>query len=221
MRSASAWPRMPKSGVRKRLHAPVRGLGDLARRLDLVVQHHQHAAPATVGTGRRAHAVQKIDRGIGRQARGRPLRADHHHGDGHLEHQVQDPGGFLEGRRAMADDDAGEIRVLGHQAMAQHRQLAPFREVDLGARHVAEIDRDNLGDLVDHRKAGDDLAGMHAVVVHAIVLQLERMDAQRGNSAAGADEGHLGPVCAAHAYSSMITGVGSNSCATDSRRTSP
>ena len=98
----------------------------------------------------------------------------------------------------MADHDAGEIRMVGHQAMAQRRQRLPFRKVDLGARHILEIDGDHLGDLVDHRKAGDDLGGMHAVVVNAVILQFERMDAQRGNGAAGADEGHLGPVCAAH-----------------------
>ncbi len=181
------------------LHAPVRGLGDLARRLDLVVQQHQHAAAAAVGTGGRAHAVHEVDRGIGRQARGRPLRADQHDRHVDLEHQVQDPGRLLERRRAVADDDAGEVGMLGDDAMAQRRQLAPFGEIDLGARHVAEIDRDDLGDLVHHREALDDLAGMHPVVVDAVILQLQRMDAQRGHGPAGADEGHLGPLRAAHA----------------------
>jgi hypothetical protein len=116
----------------------------------------------------------------------------------------------------VADNDAGEIRMVGHQAVAQCHELAPFREVDLGAGHVLEIDGDDLGNLVDHREAGDDLAGMHAVVVNAVVLQLERMDAQRGDGAAGADEGDLGPVCAAHG---ILLEDGpcrrcSNSCAT-------
>ena len=173
------------------LHAPVRGLGHLARRLDLVVQQHQHAAAAARRIGRGAHAVHQVDRRIGRKAGGRPLRADHDHGNGDLEHQVQEPGGLLQCRGAVADHDAGKVGMLSHQAVAEEGEIAPFGKVDLGADHVAEIDRDHVGDLVHHRKSRDDGAGMHAVVVDAVVLQLQRMNAERGDGAAGADEGHF------------------------------
>ncbi len=186
-------------GCAEGVHAPVRGLGDLARRLDLVVQQNKHTAAPAVGTGRRAHAVHEIDRGIGRQTRGRPLRADQHDGHIDLEHQVQDPGRLFQRRRAVTDDDAGEVGMLGDDAMAESREFLPLGEVDLGARHVAEINRDYLGDLVDHRKAFDDLTGMHPLVVDAVVLQLERMNAERRDGAARPDEGHLGPLRAAHA----------------------
>ena len=174
------------------LHAPVRGLGDLARRLDLVVQHHQHAAAPAAGRSRGAHAVQEVDRGIGRNARGRALRADHHHRERHLEHEVEEIRRLLERGRAVADHDAGEVGVLGRQLGAQRRQRVPFGEVDVGAGGVAEVDRDHLGRFVDLGKARHDRARMQAVVVHAIVLQFERMDAQRGDGASRSDEGDLG-----------------------------
>ena len=78
----------------------------------------------------------------------------------------------------MADHDAREVGMLGRELAAQGRHRLPVGEVDFGAGRVAEVDGDHIGDLADRRETVDDAARMQAVVVDAVVLELQWMHAQ-------------------------------------------
>ena len=105
-----------------------------------------------------------------RQARGRPLRADQHHRHVDLEHQVQDPGRLLERRRAVADDDAGQIGHVSHQGHAQGREGLPVGKSDRGAGDVAIANRDHVGDQRGIRPFRQNFRRMQHVAGRAVAV---------------------------------------------------
>ncbi len=126
-----------------------------------------------------------------RQRAGRPLRAHQHHRHRHLQRQVQHIRRFLQRRRAVPDDDAGEVGMLRHQPVAQPHQCLPVGEVDRGAGNVAVRHRDHVGHQRGLRPARQDRVGVHHVAGGAVVLQIERSRAERGDRPASADKGNL------------------------------
>ena len=64
----------------ERLHAQRVGLRDLARRIDLVVQHHEHAFAARVGGCRDAERIEQIRRSFVAERARVPHGAHEHDG---------------------------------------------------------------------------------------------------------------------------------------------
>ena len=119
------------------LHAPVRGLGDFARRLIRRSASPAHRARDCPQAAAHTPFTRLIAASVDRPEAGRcaPMTTT---GTDTFSTRFKTQA-VLQGRRAVTDDDAGQIRGARPRAMAQRRQLAPFGEVDLGTG-IAEID---------------------------------------------------------------------------------
>ena len=131
-----------------------RGLDDVARGVDLVVQHDQNTLAARLGRAGDAQGVDEVHAGIGAERAGRALRSDQHDGLLDREGQVEEKRGLLEGRGAVRDDKAGDSRLVARDAVDQRPDLEPILGADIGAADLAERDRHRVGDEPGLRKTG-------------------------------------------------------------------
>ena len=73
--------------------------------------------------------------------------------------------------------------------VAQRDQRLPVGETDRRAGDISGYGTGNdIGHLMPIRPARDDVLGVHHVAGRAVILQVERTAAERGDGAAGADE---------------------------------
>ena len=87
------------------------GLGDVARGVDLVVQHHQRALVARAGFGGDAHAFEQVRRAFVADRARIAHRADDHDRPRIAHRQMQEERGLFERVGAARDDDAGQLLV--------------------------------------------------------------------------------------------------------------
>ena len=108
------------------LHPVGRGLDHVARGVDLVVQHSQHALPARFGRAGDPQRVDQVHAGIGAERARRPLRADQHHRLTDGEGQVEEKAGLLQGRGAVRDHETHDGRIVARGAVDQRPQFEPL-----------------------------------------------------------------------------------------------
>ena len=179
-------------GAAKRLHAQGGGFGDVAGGMDFVVQRGHDAHAARLRGGCDADGVDQVEAGIGGERTGRALGADDDDGDGYFRRQVKEVSGFFQAGGAVADDNAGEVRVVGDEFVAEADEGFPLGIVDVGAGDGLEVDGDDIGGDGGFGKFGEDFAGLEHHAVGAVIQQFEVGGADRGDGAAGADEGDFG-----------------------------
>jgi hypothetical protein len=115
----------------ERLESQRIGLGDVARRIDLVVQHDQRALVARRRLGRDTHALEEVG---GALVAHRARVAHRSHDDnrpGIADRQVKEERGFFERVGAAGDDDAGQLLVGAKHLVDPLRQSEPLREREL------------------------------------------------------------------------------------------
>ena len=178
----------------ERLQAVGRRLGDLARRLDLVVERNEHAEPARGRRRGRTDGAEQVHAGIAAQGAGGPLGSDHDHGLVGLERQMQEVGGLLQRRGAVRDDEARDRRLLGCEAMNDRSELEPFGRADLRAADAAERHRQHLGDLGDLGIAPDHLLDRQLDAEIGVVEHVGAVAAERGDGAAGSNGSDEGTI---------------------------
>ena len=135
--------------------------------------------PRASGTAATRIALTRFMPGIGRQRAGRPLRADQHHRHRDLQRQIEEIRGLLQRRGAVADDDAGEIGMLGDKLVAQQRPTPSSRRNRSRCWGYS-------GTARECTSATSAVSGHRATISSAcitlpdgaVVLQVERPDAQ-------------------------------------------
>ena len=142
------------------LHPVGRGLDHVARRVDFVVHHDQHALAPRLGAAGDAQRVDQVHAGIGAERAGRALRPDQHDRLRGREGQVQEERRLFQCRGAVRNDKPGDCRVIPHRTVDQPAQFDPVLRADRGRADLAEGHRHRLGDqpgfreLVEQRLAG-------------------------------------------------------------------
>ena len=192
-------PERPEVRAAERLQAQRRGLGALARGLDLVVQHDHHPHPARLCRARGTDAVHEVERAVAGDRGRRPLRADHHHRGLHLQREVQEVRGLLQGGGAVGDDDAVECRAFRDQRVDPRHQREPVAGSDgVALQHVVRDRRDvrDLRQLGGARQQRVD--GQHLLAVD-VAHELQPVAAHRRDRPPGADHRDGGlPWCVVH-----------------------
>ena len=106
------------------------------------------------------------------------------------EGQVEEKGGFLEGRGAVRNDEAGDRRLVARDAMDQRSDLDPILGADIGAAYLAEGHRHRVGNEPGLRKTVEQgLAGQLLPEI-GVIEHVEARRSERGNRAASADDGN-------------------------------
>ena len=162
----------------ERLHAQRVGLGDLARRVDLVVQHDQHAFAARVGRRRHAERVEQIRRAFVAERAGISHGADQHDRLGGPDGQMEKIRQLFERVGARGNHRAGQARVVIEDLVDASRQLHPLIERHGRAGDVGELLRFRPRVALEPRNQLEDFFGAHARA------------AARGDGAAGRDEAY-------------------------------
>ena len=175
----------PEDAIRpalERLHPQRVGLCHLARRIDLVVQHHEHAFVARVGRRRDAERIQQIRRALVAERAGVSHGAHEHDGLGGRDGQMEEVRQLLERVGARRDDGPGEAGVVVEDVVDAPRQLDPLIQCHRCAGDVGELLR--LGPCValEPWNQLEDFFGAHARA------------AARGYRAAGGDEANAWKV---------------------------
>ena len=109
-----------------------RGLRDLPRCVDFVVQQHEHAKTTRVCRRGSADSVDEVHAGVGRQGTCRALRSNDHDRQVDVQREVEEVGRFFQRGRAMRHHDAGEVPVLLGQRFDLQDQGFPLRKKILG-----------------------------------------------------------------------------------------
>ena len=161
-------------------------LGDLARGVDLVVEHRQHAHAARFRRAGDAHRVQQVEEGVGREPRGRALRPHQHHRLVRLDGEIEEIGGLLKRRRAVGDGDAVHFGA-GGGLVDDGEQLRPDGGTHRSRGDGAERHRHDVRHPVELRHLGDQLPDFHHLGMVHIGGELEAVVPQRRDRAAGAD----------------------------------
>jgi hypothetical protein len=120
--------------------------------MDLVVEHDQHTLASRSGRPGDAQGVDQVHPGIRAERAGGALRADEHYGMRRGEGQVEEKGGFLEGRGAVRNYEAGDRRLVARDAMDQRPDLDPILGADVGAADLTKGHRHWIGDEPGLRK---------------------------------------------------------------------
>src|SRR5579884_3902291 len=172
----------------KRLNAIGRGLYHVARGVDFVVEHDEHALAARFRRPGDAQRVVEVHPGIAAERAGRALRTDQHYRPIDPQRQVEEERGLLQRRRPVRDDKAGDGQVVARDPVEQRPQFEPVRRADRGAADLAEGDRHRLRRQPGFRKPREQrLAGQFLPEI-GIVEDVEARRAERGDRAAGADD---------------------------------
>ena len=156
------------------------GLGDVARGVDLVVQHDERALVARRRIGRHAHALEQVGGAFVAERARVAHRADDDHRPRIADGQVQEERGFFERVGAARDDDAGELLVGGEDFVDALREAEPLRERQLAAGDVGELLVRQPREALD---AGHRLGQLFGREPAAVAV---------GNRAAGRHEVHAG-----------------------------
>ena len=172
------------------LHPQCGGLRHIARRLNFIIQQHQRAQAPRSGVGGDTNGVDDIHRPIARKCRCRALRTHQHHGDGNLQRERQEIGGFLKACRAMRDDNTGKLRVFGGKLMAKPQQFLPLRPRQLRGGNGAEGHRHNIGHQCCLGDAREQPIHIQHSAIGEVIQNIERPSPHRGNGAPRANHGN-------------------------------
>ncbi len=184
----------------KGLHPVGRGLDDVARGVDLVVEHGEHAFAARLGRSGDAQGIDEVHSGVGTERARRALRPDQHHRLGDRQGQVQKKPGFLERRGAVRNDEPGKRRIVAGDPVDQRPQLDPLPGADLGAANLAKGHGHRIGDEPGLRKAVEQRFAAELLPEIGIVEHVEARCPDGRNRTAGADHRNAGEGCSRHRH---------------------
>ncbi|MNR14370.1 hypothetical protein D3C85_1308430 [compost metagenome] len=121
-------------------------LGDIARRMNLLVQHHEHALPARFRACRHAHRVKQIQRTIGRERRGGAHCRRQHHRHRTPVRQVQEHRRFFKRVGAVRDDHARHIGLRNPvlHARGERRPQAEGHVLAVDLGHLLRLHTSHL-----------------------------------------------------------------------------
>ena len=192
-------PERPEVRAAEGLQAQRGGLGAFARGLDLVVQHDHDAHPPRAGRAGGPHPVHDVERAVaGHRGRG-PLRSDEHHRDLHLQSEVEEVRGLLEGGGAVGDHDAVEVGTFGDEGVNLRREREPVARPDgMALQHVVR-DRRHVRDLRKLGGACQQLLDREHLLAVDVAHELEPVRTDRGDGSAGADHRDGGLARSVHA----------------------
>ena len=154
-------------------------LHHVGRRVNGIGHHHHRATAAGVGVdrhlGRSEDVGRTVPRGVGHELH----RAENNNRNVGRQHAVEHERGFLNGIRAVRDDDPVDGAVVGGGANAS-RQRQHALGMHVRARVASEIVDDDVGYLVEPRRAIENFFAGQRRHRHA-TFRIERA----GNRTAG------------------------------------
>ena len=139
-----------------------------------------------------AQGGDEVHAGVGAERARRPLRAHQHDRLRDPQGQVEEEPGLLQGRGAVRDDETGDAGIVVRDAVDQRAQFQPVRRADRGAADLAKGDRQRIGNEAGLGKAVEEGCGSQLLAELGIVEDIEAAGAERGDRAAGADDGDAG-----------------------------
>ena len=163
----------------ERLEAQRVGLGDLARGIDLVVEHDEHTLPARRGLGGDAEALEQVRRPLVSQRARVAHRADDDDRLVAANREIEEVGRLLQRVGPARDDHARQIRVLLEERVDPPGKLHPLLQRDRAARDVGELLELGAHVAVEAGHGQDELFGGETAAVAV------------GNRAAGGEQAHL------------------------------
>ena len=184
----------------KGLHPVGRGLDDVARGVDFVIEHREHALAARLGRPGDAQRADEVHRGVRAKRAGRALRSDEDDRLSDGERQVQKKPGFLEGCGAVRNDEPGERRVVPCDPVDQLPQLDPLLGPDLGAADLAKGYGHRIGNEPGLRKTVEQRLAAELLPEIGIVEHVEARGPDRRDRTAGADHRNAGEGCSRHRH---------------------
>jgi hypothetical protein len=107
------------------------------------------------------------------------------------------------------DHETGDCRIGAGAAVDQVAQFEPIRRADRRAADLAEGDRHRIGDQPGFGEAVEQHLAGQLLPEIGIVEHIEARRTERGDRAAGADDGDARQVCG-HQSGSVLTGRGTS-----------
>ena len=143
----------------ERVQAKRVGLGDLSRRVDLVVEHDQRAFAACIGGRGDPETLEEVGRAFVPERARVAHRSDHDHGPVAAHREVEEVGELLERVGPAGDDEPGDRGVRPEDLVQPSGERDPLIQRQLAARQVRELLELRPGVALDSRHRLHQLFG--------------------------------------------------------------